>query len=134
MRSSAMASAVRNTFSDTGTLSPRMERVPTAKAISVAVGIPQPEEASVPWLTRAKMAAGITTPPKAAITGRIAFLKEESSPHTTSRLISRPTVKKKITMRMSLMNFSMVIPCGKNQSTIPSGDATWIVSSVCRKL
>ena len=129
-----MARAVRNTLSEMGTLSPRMERIPTAKAISVAVGIPQPEEASVPWLTMAKITAGITTPPTAAITGRMAFLKEESSPQTTSRLISRPTVKKKTTIRISLMNFSMVISLGKNQSMNPSGEATWMVSSVCRKL
>ena len=105
-----MASAVRNTLSETGTLSPRMDMIPTAKAMSVAVGIPQPDAASVPLFTRENRSAGTTTPPKAAITGRMAFLKVESSPHTTSRLISRPTVKKKITMRMSLMNFSMVIP------------------------
>ena len=129
-----MARAVRKTFSETGTLSPRMERMPTAKAISVAVGIPQPEAACVPWLTMVKMSAGTATPPKAAITGRMAFLKEDSSPHTISRLISRPTVKKKITIRMSLMNFSMVIPRGKNQSTTPSGEAMCMVNSVCRKL
>ncbi len=46
-----MARAVRNTFRDTGTLSPSMERIPTAKAISVAVGIPQPDAAAVPWFT-----------------------------------------------------------------------------------
>ncbi|CCX54205.1 unknown [Bacteroides sp. CAG:1060] len=50
IRSSAMASAVRNTFSDTGTLSPSMESMQTANAISVAVGIPHPDAASVPWL------------------------------------------------------------------------------------
>ena len=75
-----MASAVRNTFSDTGTLSPSTERMQTAKAMSVAVGMPHPEAAGVPWFTRVKMSAGITTPPKAAMTGSIAFLGEESSP------------------------------------------------------
>ena len=43
-----MASAVRKTFKETGTLSPRMDRMPTAKAMSVAVGIPQPEAAAEP--------------------------------------------------------------------------------------
>ena len=129
-----MARAVRNTLSETGTLSPKMERMPTANAMSVAVGMPQPEAASVPLFTSVKMSAGATTPPNAAITGRMAFLKDDSSPHTTSRLISRPTVKKNTTMRMSLMNFSMVMSRGKYQSITPSGDATWAVSSVCRKL
>ena len=128
-----MARAVRNTFRDTGTRSPNIDNIPTAKAISVAVGIPQPLAASVPWFTSVKMRAGTATPPKAAMMGRIAFLKDDSSPHTTSRLISRPTVKKKITIRMSLMNFSTVIPCGNTQSMAPPGLLMFIVRDVSRK-
>ena len=120
IRSSAMARAVRKTFSDTGTLSPRMERMPTAKAMSVAVGIPQPEEAAVPWLTAVNMRAGAMTPPKAAMTGIKAFLRLESSPFFISRRISSPTVKKNRVIRMSLMKLSTVIPRG-NMMSLPSG-------------
>ena len=49
IRSSVTASAVRKTFSDSGTLSPSIEMMHTAKAMSVAVGMPQPLEAAVPW-------------------------------------------------------------------------------------
>ena len=57
-------------------------------------------------------------PPKAAITGRIAFLTEESWPTSTSLLISRPTVKKNSTINMSLMNFSTVRSFGNTQSMV----------------
>ena len=75
-----MASAVRNTFSDTGTLFPRTESMQTANAMSVAVGMPHPEDAAVPWLMTVNIRAGKITPPKAAMTGIIAFLGEASSP------------------------------------------------------
>ena len=108
-----MANAVRNTLSDTGTLSPSIERMPTANAMSVAVGIPQPEAAAVPWFTSVNINAGATTPPNAAITGMRAFFTVESSPTFISLRISRPTVKKKIVISMSLTKLSTVIPCGK---------------------
>ena len=116
-----MANAVRNTLSETGTRSPSTDRMQTANAISVAVGIPQPDAASVPRFTSVYRTAGIITPPNAAITGNSAFLTDDSSPCATSRFISRPTVKKNITMRMSLMNFSMVISCGNSQLMFPLG-------------
>ena len=105
--------------------------MPTANAISVAVGIPQPEAAGVPLLMKVKIRAGKRTPPKAAMTGIIAFLGELSSPHTISRLISRPTVKKKMTIRMSLMNFSRVMPTG-NISESPSGVLSEMPRSISR--
>ena len=80
-----------------------------------------PEAAAVPWFISVKMRAGATTPPKAAMTGSMAFLVDESSPSAISRLISRPTVKKKNTIRISLMNFSMVMSLGKRISIFPSG-------------
>ena len=49
-RSSTTASAVRKILSETGTRSPMSDRMPMAKAMSVAVGIPQPCAAGVPWL------------------------------------------------------------------------------------
>ena len=100
--------------------------MPMAKAMSVAVGIPQPFAASVPWLNSVKMTAGASMPPAAASTGRIARRTDESCPLTISRLISSPTVKKKITIRQSFTNVSTVIPRGNIQSISPSGE--WIIS------
>ena len=97
-----------------------------AKAMSVAVGMPHPLAASVPWLKAVKMIAGTSMPPAAASTGRIACRIEESCPQTISRLISSPTEKKKKTIRPSLMNFSTVMPRGKIQLMTPSGE--WIIS------
>lgn len=44
-------------------------------------------------------------PPKAAVIGRRAFLSEERRPINSSRLISSPTTKKKITIRPSLIQW-----------------------------
>ena len=41
-------------------------------------------------------------PPIAAITGKVACLTVERCPNTSSRLISRPTTKKKTTIKPSL--------------------------------
>ncbi len=73
-------------------------------------------------------------PPAAATTGRMALRTDESWPWTTSRLISSPTVKKKMTIRQSLMNFSTVIPCGNAQSISPPGEWTTSERSVSSKL
>ena len=125
-RSSATASAVRKILSDTGTRLPSIERMPMAKAMSVAVGIPQPFAAIVPWLNAVKKIAGTSMPPAAASTGRMARRADESCPQTIARLISSPTAKKKITISPSLMNFSTVMPRGKIQSITPSGE--WTIS------
>ena len=42
------ANAVRNTFSEIGTLLPNNDKMPNAKAISVAIGIPAPDCVAVP--------------------------------------------------------------------------------------
>jgi hypothetical protein len=46
--SSTMASASRKTFSAEGTLGPRRATTPRAKAMSVAIGMPQPPDPSPP--------------------------------------------------------------------------------------
>ncbi len=92
-----------------------------AKAMSVAVGMPQPFAAAVPPLKSANTAAGASMPPAAASTGRMALRTVESWPQTISRLISRPTQKKKITISPSFTSFSTVIPCGNTQSITPLG-------------
>ena len=43
-----MASAVRKTFMAGGTALPASDKIPNAKAISVAIGIPAPEAVGVP--------------------------------------------------------------------------------------
>jgi hypothetical protein len=50
-RSSMIASAARNTLSEAGTREPSSDSTPSAKAMSVAVGMAQPRIASTsPWL------------------------------------------------------------------------------------
>ena len=49
------------------------------------------------------MRAGNNMPPIAAKIGSVACLREDNSPTRTSRLISKPTTKKKIAIRPSLI-------------------------------
>ena len=42
-KSSIMAKAVKNIFNDIGTLFPKSDNIPNAKAMSVAIGIPAPD-------------------------------------------------------------------------------------------
>ena len=104
-RSSATASAARNTFSPRGHLLLKMLSTPSEKAMSVAMGIAMPRCMSgLGGHTRMNTMTGMSMPPQAPITGASAFLTEESSPHRTSRLISSPTLRKNIAIRKSLMN------------------------------
>jgi hypothetical protein len=48
--SSAMARVSRKTLAPTGTRLPSSDRMPTAKAMSVAMGTPHPSAAGVPAL------------------------------------------------------------------------------------
>jgi hypothetical protein len=68
--SSTMARVSRNTLAPAGTLEPSTASTPTAKAMSVAMGMPQPRPPSPPTLRSRKIPAGTTTPPTAARTGR----------------------------------------------------------------
>ena len=103
--SSTMASAVKNTLSPTGALSPSNAKTPRAKAMSVAMGMPQPAAPSVPALMARYISAGTTAPPTAAATGSAAPRTEDSSPTSTSRLISRPTTKKNTAISPSLIQW-----------------------------
>jgi|GEM_PF-4271244 len=49
-RSSAIANVKTNSFAPAGTRLPRSTITPTAKAMSVGIGIAQPEAASAPTL------------------------------------------------------------------------------------
>ena len=55
------------------------------------------------------MAAGTTIPPSAAMAGSATLLRSDSSPATTSRLISSPTSRKKIAISRSLIQISRVL-------------------------
>ena len=86
-----------------GTRLPTSERTPSAKAMSVATGMPQPELPGPPALMITKIPAGTTMPPSAATIGSAAWRRSRSSPCTASRLISSPMTKKKITIKPSLI-------------------------------
>ena len=104
-KSSATASVVRNTFRPMGTLLPNIANTPSEKAMSVAIGMAAPRimPASEGQTSR-KISTGMSIPPHAPMMGRMAFLMEESSPTRISRLISKPTERKKMAIRKSLMS------------------------------
>ena len=125
MTSSTIAMLRRRSLTPGGIRLPRSASTPTAKAISVAIGIAQPRAVSAPAFNRRKMAAGRMTPPKAAMSGSRAFRPSPSSPTASSRLISRPTTKKKKTINRSLTQYLSV-------SVLPS-TGIGRVSSVVQK-
>ncbi|MNQ66200.1 hypothetical protein D3C85_806860 [compost metagenome] len=79
-KSSITASAVRNIFSEMGTRLPNKDKIPIAKAMSVAIGIPAPFCVMVPKFSNKKIPAGITIPPNAPKIGKAAFLISDNSP------------------------------------------------------
>jgi hypothetical protein len=70
--SSKIARAVTNTTSARGTRLPSSVSTPMQKAMSVAIGIPQPGAPGPVALKARKMPAGTSMPPSAAIAGRSA--------------------------------------------------------------
>ena len=101
-----MARAVRKILRPRGTREPSSASTPSANAMSVAIGMPQPELPRPPPTMSAKMAAGRMAPPAAATMGSVAFLTVLSSPTSSSRLISTPTTRKKMAIRPSLIHSS----------------------------
>lgn len=79
-KSSITANAVKNTFNEVGTLLPNNDKIPNAKAMSVAIGIPAPDWVAVPELNNKKILAGTNIPPNAPKMGNKASLIFESSP------------------------------------------------------
>ena len=79
------------------------DAIPTAKAMSVDIGIPIPSENGVPRLISVNIIAGNKTPPIAAIIGNEAFLKLDNLPCSISLFISRPTNKKNIAIKKSFI-------------------------------
>ena len=102
MRSSTIARVSRNTRSAGGRKRPTTAITATAKAMSVAVGIAQPDAASAsPAVKSRKISAGATTPPAAAAMGSAAARGSRRRPATNSSFSSSPTTKKKIASRPS---------------------------------
>ena len=79
-RSSITATAVRNIFSEAGALLPTSATTLSAKAISVAIGMPNPFWVGSPLLNPKWIRAGTAMPPSAAKIGSIALFMSESSP------------------------------------------------------
>jgi hypothetical protein len=98
-----MAKAVRKILRAMGTRVPSKERMPSTKAISVAMGMPHPVTCGLSGLRATKISVGTIIPPTAATSGNSALLGEDNSPAMNSRFNSSPTTKKNIAMRPSLI-------------------------------
>jgi hypothetical protein len=119
--SSTIASASSMMRSPNGTRVPTTARTPSANAMSVARGMPQPDAPGLPITMTAKIAAGTTMPPMAPAMGTITRRGSDSSPTTISRLISSPTTKKKITIAASLIQKWR----DASRSQMPKSTARW---------
>lgn len=93
-RTSTRANANKNILRASGTLLPNSDNTPKEKAISVAIGIPQPAIAFGFLFTIRNKTAGIIIPPIAADIGKAACLNDDNSPAINSRFISKPATKK----------------------------------------
>ena len=107
-KSSITAKAVKNIFKEAGTLFPNKDKIPIAKAISVAIGIPAPFWVIVPKFSAKKIPAGTTIPPNAPKIGSAAFLMLANSPSYISRSNSKPIIKKKIAIKPSFIQSVIV--------------------------
>ena len=93
--SSAVATALRKVLEGCPIWAPARVSRPTAKAMSVAMGIPQPDAPGPSQLKDRYRTAGRSIPPIAAARGRAAFLAVDRAPLMNSRFTSRPIRKKK---------------------------------------
>lgn len=104
IKSSTTANDNKNILREGFNLFLNNKNKPTAKAISVDIGIQIPFKKGVFLLNIKNIIAGITTPPKDAITGKDAFLKLDRFPYSISCLISSPATKKNIAIKKSFIN------------------------------
>ena len=102
-KSSITAKAVKNIFRELGTRFPNSDKIPTAKAISVAIGIPAPAWVPDLKLNNKNKIAGISIPPTAPKSGNEACFILESSPWYVSRFNSKPISRKKMVISPSLI-------------------------------
>ena len=119
MMSSAMVSVERNERSPAGMRLPNSARMPRQNAISFAMGTPQPCSNPLPTFTAVYTSAGTMAPPAAPRMGSSALRGFFSSPAVISNLISRPTSRKKMAMRKSLMKCSSERCGAKSPSEMP---------------
>ena len=110
--SSTMASAARNTFRPAGAPGATSASTPSAKAMSVAVGTAQPDRASGGGQRQVEQPPAPATPPRAAAKGSAAWRRLDSSPTSSSRLISRPTSRKNTAISPSLTQWRAVRASG----------------------
>ncbi len=102
-RSSTTASVSRNVRSSAGARRPTRPSAPTAKAMSVAMGIAQPRRSpSAIRLTATYVRAAPSIVPKAAAIGTAAARVSRSDPKSRSRLSSSATTKKNSAINRSL--------------------------------
>ena len=92
--SSMIASVSSSMRSAAGTPRPMSESTPTAKAMSVAVGMAQPWRVAGSVLRTKYSSAGTSKPPMAAMTGSVATRGSDSEPSCNSRRTSSPTTRK----------------------------------------
>ena len=104
--SSAMVSVDKNERNPAGTRLPSSAKMPRQNAISFAMGTPQPCSKPLPAFTTVYTTAGTTAPPAAPKMGSNALRGLRSSPAVSSNFISRPTNRKNMAMRKSLMKCS----------------------------
>ena len=109
--SSATAKVAKNIFSPMGTRFPNILNMPNEKAMSVAMGMALPCKRASSADKRRYIVIGNTIPPTAAITGKRAFFIDDNSPTRTSRFISKPTEKKNMAIKASLMTCIRVMGC-----------------------
>ena len=100
--SSITATPSRNATSPGGTLLPSAASAPSAKATSVAMGMPHPSRALAAADDGEEDQRRHHHAADAANTGSSAAPRVDSSPTASSRFTSRPMTRKKIAIRPSL--------------------------------
>ena len=121
-RSSTTAIVDNSNFIPNGTRDPSNARMPSAKAMSVAVGMAQPRNAvGSSWLTPQNRIAGTATPPIAHSTGSSICSRLESWPLSVSRLISSATSRKNTAIKPSLIQCSAPLTSPKSPMVKPMG-------------
>jgi hypothetical protein len=124
--SSTTARPSRKAFSAEGTRSPARAITPTARAMSVAIGTPQPRALVPPAMSR-YTTAGTAIPPIAAASGRADARLPARWPLVTSRLISRPTTKNNTALTPSVTPWrrSSANPCPPRSivSSVPHSES-----------
>ena len=130
-KSSKIANESKKSFKALGTRLPSSITTPTAKAMSVAVGIAQPLSAKLsPKFSNVKIKAGIAIPPKAPNIGNDTDFMLLSCPHRTSYLSSSPIHRKKIVISPSFIQCSRLL---ESFTFSPVGKSASKAISICKK-